>query len=846
MAVNKEALNSALGDYQSLKPRQAVKESHKDLKQLKGEFKTAKKLKVSPDKLEQAKAKYKLQKRVYSHQIKRNGGTRKRKVVRRGYQTTRQVTESALNDQEGLSEIVSSRRKIRHSHTSIEQSKRMAKYTRKIAKKTAGSGYGVANRTYNLSRGRGFTKTPKAERLGANTKRKLRKRRARLKNSKAGKATQATMKMMRWASKPFLIILKNPLSLKAYGIGFLMILILAVFMRNPTPMQQDEFELNKAWLHLSQRDREKSTDKVDYWTNIDDVMTYMNYRFEDYELDNKWQISKEASANEGKTYKDALSTIWDSLNSDTEDLKTMKSLYSPDSKSAWLMLSKDDREEYEELLEDSKEEGYYSDYQELSNLLYKEGDVSHSNPLVITKRFGYSSKDKIYNKSIIEAKAGQTLYAVMSGAVEVKEDSLIIKTDDAIFTYGSVSGLRVKSGDTVTEGQELGTVKDGNGIEVSYQKLEEKATKKEKAKWTYVNVGFYFPSVTYSQTTSVMTDLNLEGDLAKRAKASYDYLKKKIPNATDNGIASMFGNFATESSITAKRAEGDYLKPPVGASASSWDDEAWLALGGPSIYNGGYPNVLHRGLGLGQWTDTADGANRHTLLLNYAKSKNKKWYDLELQLDFIFEGDNPYYQEIARSILTSNEDVSVLTKRFLNNWEGNSGDKLLERQNNAKQMLNFFKAPKAGGSGTMASSWDFPEAYRDKLKNPPSTNAMRTQAGNGYPQGQCTWYAYNRLMELGSITASGGYSFLGNGQNWVSSLASKGWKTSPLPKAGAVVSTLGGFDGTMAQYGHVAIVEVVNPDGSFLISECNYNFVQDKVHYRVCRPAPYYSFAIPK
>ena len=147
----------------------------------------------------------------------------------------------------------------------------------------------------------------------------------------------------------------------------------------------------------------------------------------------------------------------------------------------------------------------------------------------------------------------------------------------------------------------------------------------------------------------------------------------------------------------------------------------------------------------------------------------------------------------------------------------------------------------------MASSWEFPESYRDKIKNPLSTNAMRTQPGNSYPQGQCTWYAYNRLVELGEIKdLSGTYGFLGNGQNWVASLGGKGWEVSQTPKEGAVVSTLGGFDGTMAMYGHVSIVEVVNPDGSFLMSECNYNFVQDKVHYRVCRPAPYYSFAKPK
>lgn len=150
------------------------------------------------------------------------------------------------------------------------------------------------------------------------------------------------------------------------------------------------------------------------------------------------------------------------------------------------------------------------------------------------------------------------------------------------------------------------------------------------------------------------------------------------------------------------------------------------------------------------------------------------------------------------------------------------------------------------GGGTLASSWNFPEAYRNKLQKPPTSASMTTQQGSGYPVGQCTWYAYNRLVELGSIKdLSGAYGYLGNGQNWVSSLASRGWKTGSVPQKGAVVSTLGGFDGTIPIYGHVGIVEVVNPDGSFLVSECNYNYVQDKVHYRVCRPAPYYTFATP-
>ena len=131
-------------------------------------------------------------------------------------------------------------------------------------------------------------------------------------------------------------------------------------------------------------------------------------------------------------------------------------------------------------------------------------------------------------------------------------------------------------------------------------------------------------SICHLQSDNLSHYYTLDGDLGQKSRAIKDYLKQKVPGLTDNGLAAMLGNFATESNINPKRAEGDYLSPPVGADSSSWDDESWLAIGGPAIYDGRYPNILHRGLGLGQWTDTADGSTRHTLLLNYAKIKRQK------------------------------------------------------------------------------------------------------------------------------------------------------------------------------------------------------------------------------
>ena len=264
------------------------------------------------------------------------------------------------------------------------------------------------------------------------------------------------------------------------------------------------------------------------------------------------------------------------------------------------------------------------------------------------------------------------------------------------------------------------------------------------------------------------------------------------------------------------------------------------------VYGGKYPNIVHRGLGLGQWTDTADGSTRHTALLNYAKSKGKKWYDLELQLDFMLHGDSPYYIKILNDVLHSNEDVNSLTTTFLVYWEGNSGDKLVQRQNNAQQVLAYLKNPTGGstkgGSSTLQSSWGFPQEYASKLKSYPSSATVSALLdGNTYPIGQCTWYVYNRLVEAGSPH----YNWLGNGQDWVRGLVARGWTFSDKPVAGSVVSVAGGFGYTLPQYGHVAYVEYVNEDGTFLISECNVSGIQNKIHWAVWTNQTYFTFAIP-
>ncbi|MDO4814494.1 MAG: hypothetical protein Q3988_05290 [Gemella sp.] len=53
----------------------------------------------------------------------------------------------------------------------------------------------------------------------------------------------------------------------------------------------------------------------------------------------------------------------------------------------------------------------------------------------------------------------------------------------------------------------------------------------------------------------------------------------------------------------------------MGASGPDCDRDEWLDIGEPILYGGKYPLILRRGLGLGQWTDTRDGATRNTEMI---------------------------------------------------------------------------------------------------------------------------------------------------------------------------------------------------------------------------------------
>lgn len=605
----------------------------------------------------------------------------------------------------------------------------------------------------------------------------------------------------------FSTIVLNPMTWVVSGLLFFLLLMMSfvVGISGTSLIQQDEGELTKAYTHMTWEDAENTRTNdtgITYYTKIDDVMGFMNLKYQDYALE-------EVMENGDKTYQAYLSQLWHDLNGG-DSLKAMLEL----TKEPAYKLSDDDREELKEL----SKEGTYLALQELDNPFQGQ---TEDDTLTMTVRYGYEmieDKPTLHHHIILEAKENQVIVAPMDGKVSLDGENLIITSGKGLnksqLTLFNVHTGRVTDGQKVQAGEMIGQTKDGSGLKVTYQKVDD-----DSEKLVYVNPAFYFPKVIQLQTTILPTIGQFGGDEFARAKAIYEYLKSQ--GATNQAIAAILGNWSVESSINPKRAEGDYLSPPVGATDSSWDDEGWLSLNGPAIYNGRYPNILRRGLGLGQWTDTADGSRRHTLLLKYAKRQNQKWYDLDLQLDFMLHGDNPYYTNWLKDFFKNSGSPASLAQLFLIYWEGNSGDKLLERQTRATewyyQIEKGFSQP---NGGTAQSDPKALEAVREDLYD---NSIPGGGDGMGYAYGQCTWGVAARINQLGlKLKGRTGEKIsiintMGNGQDWVGTAARLGGETGKLPKAGAIISFAGG------QYGHVGFVEKVYPDGSFLISETNYN-----------------------
>ena len=79
-------------------------------------------------------------------------------------------------------------------------------------------------------------------------------------------------------------------------------------------------------------------------------------------------------------------------------------------------------------------------------------------------------------------------------------------------------------------------------------------------------------------------------------------------------------------------------------------------------------------------------------------------------------------------------------------------------------------------------------------------------AGNRFAFGNCTYYVYNRRQ----------IPWQGDAWAWYGNAQRMGFQTGRTPRPGSIMVTW------ESGYGHVAYVESVNPDGSWVVAEMNW------------------------
>lgn len=332
-------------------------------------------------------------------------------------------------------------------------------------------------------------------------------------------------------------------------------------------------------------------------------------------------------------------------------------------------------------------------------------------------------------------------------------------------------------------------------------------------------LGMFAGNSNQCQSTNTSVTVTTSADKEAVAKSIHDNLKK-VSGVTEAGIAGYLGNMEVESGFNPKSIE----------SSATYDESKAMnqSLSGYAF-------------GLNQW-DSA----RRVALLTYAKSQNKQWSDPSLQLDFALNHDGTNSDLLKQGLKMT--DVNQATEFLRAKWERGGQGTTTKRQSFARNWYAKFSNGSSNtavdtatngtettqntdnttnnasgcatnvtqGMGTSgAPVKEIPSAYKNKIKD---TNFTATSPTNTYAFGQCTWYVYNRMQELGTPVENG----LGNGADWGKNAKVKGYTTDSQPHVGWAVSFSQGADGADATYGHVAVVEAISDDGKhFLVSECN-------------------------
>lgn len=362
--------------------------------------------------------------------------------------------------------------------------------------------------------------------------------------------------------------------------------------------------------------------------------------------------------------------------------------------------------------------------------------------------------------------------------------------------------------------------------------------------------------------SAAMGSITTSKDADKNAENIYKYIISNSDGSTPKGVSALLGNIFHESAQT--------FDPSTIQGGSKFDKSAAMN-----------PSVNGYAFGISQW----DGGRR-VKLLEYAEKKGKKWDDLELQLDYLLNGDGSD-SDLIKKLIKSDGEVEQITDDIMRQWErAGATDSIGSRQAAAKKYYAKFSDIKAGSKsnisdstdagadnsdacgggaegktdGTMGASvkpnggtgdvlevWEgkdkIPEKYRKLITLPDfSEKALDAMPNNIYlstnNRGQCTELTWGYMSQLWSGTqptagsGGGGYAD-GNGQVIWKAYKENGAKITKNPTVGYGFS--GGppiqIGGTIPGVGHTGVVVGVLEDGKYIIANYNLRGEANRDHY---------------
>ena len=216
--------------------------------------------------------------------------------------------------------------------------------------------------------------------------------------------------------------------------------------------------------------------------------------------------------------------------------------------------------------------------------------------------------------------------------------------------------------------------------------------------------------------------------------------------------------------------------------------------------------------GIFQWSGWSNNINGN----RWAQAESRT-LSMEVELKLVSTELNGPYRK-TKDLVSVSEDPRQASLDWSLYYEGvalsDGQTKADELQDNAQKWYDLlkdyvgFEGDDKDIAGVMStkipSGWEIDTPY----------NGKAYEGSNAYPEGQCTWYVYNRAYQVGVKFDS----YMGNGGAWS---GKSGYTVSHDPKAQTALSFLPGQAGADVAYGHVAFVEAVKDDGTVLVSEMN-------------------------